>query len=793
MRRPILSSFFTRVVGLFVLLLLVTQGGGFLLINAAVLKNAEKIIRNELGTGQRIFNRLLDHNSQGLAEAASIVAADFAFRKAIATHDRTTIVSVLENHGARINAKLMMLVGLDNTLIADMQRPDETGQAFPFPDLTAAAEREGNSTTAIELVGDQAYQFVIVPVRAPLPIAWVVMGFLLDDKFAADLKALSALDISFVAQTRNSEWRILATTLPAASLDDVRSAIGKLDLGAGDGDETSFFRGQNYDNRALPIKQSSECAIAAVLHLSLEEALEPANRLRTTLFWLTLILLPPSVLLAMLLARSVTKPLSTLAQVASGIARGDYSQEVAINRRDEIGELSYAFDSMRQGIDAREKQILKLAFRDPLTNLPNRTLFKDRLQQALALTDRERQPLAIMLMDLDRFKEVNKTLGHNLGDQLLQEVAERLCRAFHRKSDTVARLGGDEFAILLPACTCMAAQKRISNLLPSLEQPATIKRYRVDVGLSIGIAGFPAHGTDANSLMRNADIAMYMAKNHHTGVVIHDPQHDSSTAYNLSIVGDMRQALQRDEFVLYYQPKVRLAGRHVDCVEALIRWIHPERGFIAPDLFIPLAEQTGKIRAITRWVLDKALKQNALWRAAGIELAVAVNASARDLEDGEFPDVVAQLLEQHRTSPRYLTLEITESVLMEDPEHAMETIHRLDKLGVKLAIDDYGSGYSSLSYIKRLPVAELKIDKSFVMGMANDPDDALIVRSTVDLGHNMGLSVVAEGVENAEVWDILHGMGCDLAQGYYMSKPLEPAELERWLRTSPVPVLQTSN
>lgn len=783
MRRLILSSFSTRVVGVFVFLLLLTQGGSFLLINAAVLAEADKVISSELGTGQRIFDRLLEHNSRGLAEAATIVAADFAFREAVATRDRTTIVSVLENHGARINADLMMLVDLDGSLIADTLHPEATGQAFPFPELTEAAEQEGYPPTAIELVGDHAYQLVVVPVRAPLPIASVVMGFLLDDKFAADLKALSALDISFVAQPQTGEWRVLATTLPTASLEEVRNVGRKSPPGT----DTAplFFRSPDYENLALPIRQSGGNVIAAVLHRSLAQALEPAKRLRATLFGLTLLALPPSVLLAVLLGRSVTRPLSRLAQVASGIARGDYSQKVAITRRDEIGELSHAFDAMRQGIEARETQIMKLAFRDPLTNLPNRTLFNDRLQQALAVADRERQPLAIMLMDLDRFKEVNKTLGHHLGDQLIQEVGERLCRVFHRKTDTVARLGGDEFAVLLPGSTCETAHKLARLVLPKLEQPATIKGYRVDVGLSIGISGFPDHGNDPSALIRNADIAMYAAKRHHSGAAIHDPRHDRSTEYNLSIVGDMRQALREDEFVLYYQPKVRLAGGRADCVEALIRWLHPERGIIAPDHFIPLAEQTGNIRAITRWVIDKALRQSAEWRNRGLELAVAVNVSARDLEEGDFPPMVAELLARHGVPAPALTLEITESVLMEYPEHALETIHRLDKLGVKLSIDDYGSGYSSLSYLKRLPVDELKIDKSFVMGMANDPDDAIIVRSTVDLGHNMGLQVVAEGVETGEVWAILHKMGCDLAQGYYMSKPLSATELEQWLCAPP--------
>ncbi len=347
-------------------------------------------------------------------------------------------------------------------------------------------------------------------------------------------------------------------------------------------------------------------------------------------------------------------------------------------------------------------------------------------------------PFAVVMMDLDRFKYVNDTLGHPIGDMLLCEVAKRLRAALQRQTDTVARLGGDEFAVFLPNDDLAAARLLATRMLRSLEEPIMIENQLVDVGASIGIVTFSDNGTDMNVLLRRADIAMYVAKCSNLGFALYDERHDKNSAERLSLMSELHQAVERDELTLYYQPKVDLATQSVKYVEALVRWDHPTRGFVAPDQFIPFAEQTVYIKTISRWVADKAIAQCSAWHAQGVELAVSVNVSARELIQLSLPETFQVLLDKHNVAPEWIWIEITESAIMDDPNHAIETLDRLHALGIRLSIDDFGTGYSSLSYLKRMPVDELKIDKSFVMGMAHHKDDETIVRSTIDLGHNMG-------------------------------------------------------
>jgi diguanylate cyclase (GGDEF)-like protein len=386
-----------------------------------------------------------------------------------------------------------------------------------------------------------------------------------------------------------------------------------------------------------------------------------------------------------------------------------------------------------------------------------------------------------MMMDLDRFKYVNDTLGHHIGDLLLVEVSRRLQASLLRESDTVARLGGDEFAVLLPSDDADTAQHVARRMMYALERPITVEGQLVDVSASIGIVTCPLNGSDMHTLMRRADVAMYSAKRVNAGFAFYDVRHDTHTTERLSLMSELRQAVEQNELTLYYQPKVDLVSGSVKYVEALVRWEHSLKGLIPPDRFIPFAEQTGYIKTISRWVVDRALAQCAQWHARGIELDVSINISARDLVGAELAGTFSTLLARYRMSPRWVWVEITESAVMDDPVNALDTLERLHALGIRLSIDDFGTGYSSLSYLKRMPVEEIKIDKSFVMGMVDDKNDETIVRSTIDLAHNMGLKVVAEGVESEAVLMHLKRLKCDLAQGYHLSRPLPPAELEVWL------------
>jgi len=361
-----------------------------------------------------------------------------------------------------------------------------------------------------------------------------------------------------------------------------------------------------------------------------------------------------------------------------------------------------------------------------------------------------------------------------------------------RVSDTVARLGGDEFAVILPTADEAGAALAARNILDALEPPVIVDGHALDIRASIGVALCPQHGDDAPALLRRADVAMYVAKRAHGGLSIYHEEHDHHSPRRLALMTELRQSLDDDGLQLHYQPLVDLSLSRVTAVEALLRWPHPTHGFIAPDQFIPLAEHTDLIVPLTRWVLETAIRQCAAWRHAGLHLGMSINLSARVLHDSRLPDIVRLLLSHADVTPDRITLEITESALMDDPDQALDVLNRLDRIGVRMSIDDFGAGYSSLSYLKRLPVHDIKIDKSFVLGLGATTNlkDAAIVRSVIAMARALSLKVVAEGVEQREVWDVLRALGCDMAQGYYMSRPLPPAELEQWLRSCAWPPLQ---
>jgi diguanylate cyclase (GGDEF)-like protein len=421
------------------------------------------------------------------------------------------------------------------------------------------------------------------------------------------------------------------------------------------------------------------------------------------------------------------------------------------------------------------------ALHDALTDLPNRVLFHDRVQQAIRASQRERSSVAVMIMDLDHFKEINDTLGHHNGDRLLQQVGLRL-RGVLRESDTVARLGGDEFGILLPQVPDTATATAVAaKTLKGLEDPLIVDGLALDVTASIGIAICPQHGEDVDVLLRRADVAMYVAKASHSGYEVYTVRRDRYSPGRLALAGELRRALRDNELILHYQPKAELRSGRVAGVEALIRWRHPRRGLLPPDEFVPLAEHTGLMRPLTLYVLDAALGECRTLHDLGLPVAVSVNLSARNLSDLGLPDEVVRLLHKWDIDPRFLELEITETSLMSDPARATDVLARLSARRIRLSIDDFGTGYSSLAFLRQLPVDEIKIDKSFIMNMLSDENDAVIVRSTIDLGRNLGLRVVAEGVETEEIWDRLVAMGCDLAQGNYLAEPMAPEPLAAWL------------
>jgi diguanylate cyclase (GGDEF)-like protein len=424
------------------------------------------------------------------------------------------------------------------------------------------------------------------------------------------------------------------------------------------------------------------------------------------------------------------------------------------------------------------------ALHDSLTDLPNRSLFNQRVHEAIA-SMAEGGLIAVMIMDLDRFKDINDTLGHQSGDILLQQVGSRL-RTTMREGDTVSRLGGDEFGVLLRTCRSVSdALQTAKRVQAALSGPFLVQGLQIEIESSMGVSVFPEHGSDPELLLQRADLAMYVAKGGRHGVQLYSSDHDQFSPSRLVLLGELRRAIEEEQLVVYYQPKVSIHPPIVVGVEALVRWQHPARGLLGPDEFIPFVEHTTLLRPLTHYVLDAALAQLSAWRLQGLHLSVSVNLSARDLVDLHLPEEVEELLDQWQLNPESLTLELTETNLMSDHTRGLEVLNQLHELGVGLALDDFGTGYSSLARLRRLPVDELKIDKGFVLNMTKDDSDEMIVRSTIDLGRNLGLRVVAEGVESEGVWKRLAELGCDEAQGYYLSRPVPAPELRSWFGIFP--------
>jgi diguanylate cyclase (GGDEF)-like protein len=445
-----------------------------------------------------------------------------------------------------------------------------------------------------------------------------------------------------------------------------------------------------------------------------------------------------------------------------------------------IGGLLLLWAGLFRIVARASRRLRHQATHDTLTGLSNRAELHEDGTKALANAGRDGSLAALMLIDLDRFKEVNDTMGHEQGDRLLVDVAARL-RQLLRGDDILARLGGDEFAVLAIVPHRGAVGEVATRLHRALALPFDVGGVAIELGASIGIALQPDHGEDVSTLLRHADVAMYEAKRAGSHIETYATSRDPYSAERLKLLGELRRALDHDELVLHFQPKVALSSGRVIGVEALVRWEHPERGLLGPHEFLGLAERTGVIADITRWVVDAAVRQCASWRRSGVELPVAVNLAAANIVDTTLPESVAHILQRWEVPGRLLECEISEDTVMGDPRRAGDVLERLRDLGVRLSLDDFGTGHSSLSYLKRLPLDEVKIDRSFVIGMADDPSDAAIVRSTIDLARHLGLEVVAEGVETSEVLDVLAALQCDVAQGFLLSRPLPAAEFDGWL------------
>ncbi len=764
------QSLMFRLAGVSLLLLLLVQAAGFLVVRASIERNARAQIAVGLDADERVWRRLIGQNAERLQQASALLAADYGFRSAVNSGDAETIASVLYNHGGRIGAAVAALLDTEMQLVvssaADASSDSRSTLLGVLPLLT---RQPGRSQIAI--VAGVPYQFVMVPMRAPLVIGWVLMGFPVGQALAAEMHQLQSIDVAIVVRGPDGQRSVPVSTLPEVD----RQRLAGL---AGD-DEVQMDGGPLLIRR-VPL-ESANGETLVLLMRSLDGVLAPYRHLQVLLGAITLAGVALFAVGFALMARRVAAPLRAVTEATQRISRGNYAEPIEhTHRTDEIGRLARSFDRMRLGIAAQQDEIRQLADTDRLTGVPNRERFRRLLMEAMEHGGRSGEPLSVITLDLDRFQQVNDVLGYALGDRLLQAVVARIAAHLRTERELVARLGGNEFAVLLPGADEASARDTAQRITRAFESPLVFDDQMVDLSAGIGIACWPGPADDADTLLSHAEIAMYAAKRRLHGAQIYDPSMESSSAAALSLLSELRHAVEAGELRLFLQPKLRLDSQAGCGAEALVRWQHPVRGLVPPMQFIPFAEQTGFVRQLTLWIFEQAARYLARPQVRGLGLRISVNLSTRDLMDTDLSTRLGTLMARHGVESGDFCLEITESAIMDDPGRAEAMLNRLSAQGFKLSIDDFGTGYSSLAYLKRLPVDELKIDKSFVMGMAVDAGDAQIVRSTIDLAHNLGLSVVAEGVESAAILEQLRGLRCDEAQGYHIGRPMPADDFLAW-------------
>jgi diguanylate cyclase (GGDEF)-like protein len=759
----------TRIVLLSVGLLLLIQLAVQLVVRSSIEDSVRQNLQRELSADEKVWGRLVEQNAQRLSLGASVLASDFGFRAAVTSGDEETIESALDNQGARIGATIAAFLDTNFQLTAIANAQDAALSPQSLTALGQAMARDGQQGR-MALERGRVHQFVLVPVRAPLVVGWVLMGFAVDEALSTDMRAVSGAHVVMVNRTANTTTQLLHATLENAPLEDLAQGAQARALVAVADDQ--------YAVRSVGLDAASP-GLQAYLLRSSTEARAAFDRMKTVLLLIAGLGLVLFAVGSSMLARRVSRPLDLLVADTERLGRGDYSQTVNdFGRQDEVGNLARSFDRMRLNIQSSQAEIRQLAYWDRLTGLPNRAQFREALQKA----SEEAPTLAVIILDLDRFKHINDVLGYAFGDRVLQTVARRLHHLAEAEQALAARLAGGEFALLLAGAQAPEALALAAKINQALVEPVSLDGQTVDLSAAIGIACWPVHAQEPDVLLGRAEVAMYVAKRKSLDMQVYDASLDSTSAQNLSLLSELRQAIDGDELRLFLQPKIGLRDDSVVAAEALVRWAHPVRGMVQPMQFIPFAEQTGFVRFLTLWMLEEAARQ---WKSLQPEngtLRIAINLSTRDLMDLDFPHKIDEMLDRYGVPRAGFCLEITESAIMDDPQRAETTLNQLAASGYKLSIDDFGTGYSSLAYLKRLPVSELKIDKSFVMGMEQDESDAKIVRSTIELAHNLGLTVVAEGVENASIYVLLASLQCDEAQGYYMGKPMISTDFVQWCR-----------
>ena len=752
------------------------QGVTIVLTLASIRSTVRAESVRQLAATRAMLDRTLAERARLLRAATDAMVGDFAFRETVATADQPTMRSALNNQSGRIGADLAVLYAPDGRVLtattAELARQADVGLRLP----------EERTAAPFAVVGGRPYQIVFAPLRAPQVIAWVALGFALDRPLAEQLAALAGTDVSFIYQERDGSSGTIST-LDASTADQLAAHM-PAGLG-GNAPVLLTIAGQQFLTLSAPLRAQTG-ALLLVAQRSQSAAMVQFREMRYALLIIGGAALLGAIILAVFTGRSAVRPLGVLVTAAQQIERGYYCDDIRVGGGEEFKQLAGTFNSMQEGIREREAHIVRQATHDALTGLPNR----EGLRELLAALPADAR-LSVALLDVHRFRDVNASVGHLAGDQLLQALAARLKKMAGEVSPC-ARIGADQFVVTAP----LHDSELLHRLLMAADEwraGVALGELRLSVDIRAGISEWRAPRVSVEDLLRQADVALLQAKEQSTLAVVYQPTHDAEHRRRIMLVGELRHALSTAGLAMHYQPLVNMTDRAAVGFEALLRWVHPTLGNISPEEFIPLAERASVLPDLSRWVLNATIAQLGAWQRQGLDLGIAVNLSAADFADGGLPARVLALLREHQVPATRLLLEVTESAIMREPQLAAQIMQQLRTAGVRFAIDDFGTGHSSLAQLHALPVDELKIDRVFIADLEQSASNLAIVRTTIELGHSLGLKVVAEGIETPEVWAVLLRLGCDVAQGYFISRPMPAAAVSAWTRTQREQLARTLN
>jgi diguanylate cyclase (GGDEF)-like protein len=745
----------TRLATLYALLFAAALMVVAVVAQVMIWNHARASVTAELSTSATVYDRLWALRAQSLAASADVLARDFGFRAAVASGDAPTIESALQNLRGRAGVSAATVVGLDGGRIASVGGLDVVTRRL------ARAAASGRRDAVTDADGS-VYRLVITPIMAPTTIGWVVFAVRLDAREMRSLEKLSAIPVIATMLKRHGDhWIGPGAVEPSAAVDA---------LVAGERTPTTIALSNGYAFAiAKPLAGLNGPPEAAILiRYPIDAAMAPYVPLQVGIALAGIMGLILVVLGSRRLATGIARPIAALDAAARALEEGTRT-EVAVVGEDEIGRLAESFNRMSAGIVEREHRITHLAFHDALTGLPNRAAFRQALEQAIARVPKTGERVAVFCLDLDGFKAVNDTLGHPVGDALLRVVSELLSEV--AGGAMVSRLGGDEFAVVLSGQFDDDRPRTVAQaVLDAMREPLPVDERLIAAGASIGIAIGPGDGADAEMLLKNADLALYRAKQDGRGCFrFFEPALDEAARRRRQLELDLREALRCGQFALNFQPIYDLAANRIGGFEALLRWHHPTRGLVPPTEFIPVAEETGMIVGIGEWVMHEACRRARHWPE---HVRVAVNVSPIQFRNSGFQAIVLQALARSGIAPQRLEIEITESVFLDGESGVLAILHRLREMGARVALDDFGTGYSSLSYLRSFPFDKIKIDRSFVTPIVDDPSAAAIVKVIIDLARALNMDTTAEGVEDEGQLSMLTSQGCGTIQGYLFSRPV---------------------